>query len=120
MSHIVQIRTQVRDGAALQAACQRLGLGTPIESSVKLFSATVTGHAVKLPGWTYPVVFQLSSGDIKYDTFEGRWGNHEELEHLLQMYAVEKAKIEARKAGHSVIERPLADGSIKLTISVGA
>jgi hypothetical protein len=32
--------------------------------------------------------------------------------------AVEKAKIEARKRGHSVFEQPLADGSIKLTIQV--
>jgi hypothetical protein len=31
---------------------------------------------------------------------------------------VEKAKIEARKRGHSVFEQPLADGSIKLTIQV--
>ena len=35
------------------------------------------------------------------------------------MYAVEKARIEARRQGHSVTEQPLADGSIKLTIQVG-
>jgi hypothetical protein len=33
--------------------------------------------------------------------------------------AVEKARIEARKRGHSVVEQSLADGSIKLTINVG-
>lgn len=33
--------------------------------------------------------------------------------------AVEKAKIEARKKGHSVTEQSLADGSIKLTVQVG-
>jgi hypothetical protein len=33
--------------------------------------------------------------------------------------AVEKARIEARKRGHQVIEQALADGSIKLTIQVG-
>ena len=32
---------------------------------------------------------------------------------------MEKARIEARKRGHSVVEQPLADGSIKLTITVG-
>lgn len=31
----------------------------------------------------------------------------------------EKASLEARKAGHSVIEKPLEDGSIKLTLNVG-
>jgi hypothetical protein len=33
--------------------------------------------------------------------------------------AFEKAAIEARKRGHSVVEQVLADGSIKLTINVG-
>jgi hypothetical protein len=33
--------------------------------------------------------------------------------------AVEKAKIEARKHGHSVVEHSLPDGSIKLTVQVG-
>ncbi len=33
--------------------------------------------------------------------------------------AVEKAGIEARKKGHSVSERALADGSVKLTVTVG-
>ena len=46
------------------------------------------------------------------------WGDQKELDNLLQSYAVEKAKIEARKRGHSVSEQQLADGSIKLTIQV--
>jgi len=33
--------------------------------------------------------------------------------------AFEKTKLEARKKGHSVLEQPLEDGSIKLTIHVG-
>jgi len=36
----------------------------------------------------------------------------------MQAYAVERARIEARKKGHSVTETQLADGSIKLTIQV--
>ena len=32
------------------------------------------------------------------------------------MYAVEKAKLEARKQGHAVSEQALQDGSIKLQI----
>jgi hypothetical protein len=34
------------------------------------------------------------------------------------MYAVEKAKLEARRNGHSVHEQTLSDGSIKLSIQV--
>ena len=46
------------------------------------------------------------------------WGAAQELEKFLQAYAVEKAKIEARRKGHSVTEQALADGSVKLTIQV--
>ena len=42
-----------------------------------------------------------------------------QLDRFLQIYAVEKARIEARKKGHQVTEQALADGSIKLTITVG-
>jgi hypothetical protein len=35
------------------------------------------------------------------------------------MYAVERAKIEARKKGHTVTEQTLPSGEIKLTIRVG-
>ena len=35
------------------------------------------------------------------------------------MYAVEKAKIEARRRGHVCTEQRLSDGSIKLTVNVG-
>jgi hypothetical protein len=33
--------------------------------------------------------------------------------------AFEKARIEARKRGHGVVEQALPDGSVKLTIQVG-
>jgi hypothetical protein len=33
--------------------------------------------------------------------------------------AFEKACLEGRKQGHSVVEQALADGSVKLTITVG-
>ena len=118
MSHIVTIQTQVRDAAAVAAACRRLGLSLPIERTVRLFSGPATGLAVELSGWNYPVVCELASGNLKFDNYGGSWGNQAELEKFLQMYACEKAKIEARRQGHSVTEQPLADGSIKLTIQV--
>lgn len=47
------------------------------------------------------------------------WGNQQNLDKFLQRHAVEKASLEARRSGHSVTESQLADGSIKLTVSVG-
>lgn len=118
MSHVVTIQTQVRDPVAVAAACGRLGLAAPTSGMTKLFSQSVAGLAVQLPGWRYPVVCDVAAGQVRYDDFNGRWGERQELERFLQAYAVEVAKLEARRKGHSVTEQSLADGSIKLTISV--
>ena len=118
MSHIVTIDTEVRDGAAVQAACHRLGLKTAEHHRAKLYSGEVTGLALELPGWTYPVVCDLPSGKLHYDNFGGRWGDQKQLDAFLQGYAVEKARIEARRRGHSVTEQKLQDGSVKLVIGL--
>ena len=118
MSHIVVIRTQVKDATAVHNACKRLGLPEPVQGTTKLFDGEVTGLAVQLPGWVYPVVANLASGELHYDNFQGRWGNEQNLAKFLQMYAVCRATLEARRCGHSVTEQTLADGSIKLTINV--
>ncbi|MBI1313078.1 DUF1257 domain-containing protein [bacterium] len=120
MSHIVTITTEIRDGTALSSACRRLQLEPPRQQTVRLFSREVTGTTVRLPDWRYPVVCHLATGQLDYDNFEGRWGNRAHLNRLLQTYAVEKTRIEARRAGHSVTEQELADGSIRLTVSTGA
>lgn len=118
MSHIVQIKTQVRDAEAVRAACRRLGLAEPVQGTTRLFSGEVSGLAVQLPGWRYPTVCQLDTGQVQFDNFQGNWGEQKELDRFLQGYAVEKAKIEARRHGHSVTEQQLQDGSVKLTIQV--
>jgi hypothetical protein len=118
VSHIVQIRTQVRDATALHAACSRLGLAAPVEATFKLFTASASGHAVNLPGWRYPIVCNTATGEVQFDNYKGNWGEQAQLDHFLQAYAVEVTKIEARKKGHTVTEQPLIDGSIKLTVVV--
>ena len=40
MSHIVQIQTEIRDAAAIRAACNRLRLPEPVFGEVKLFSSS--------------------------------------------------------------------------------
>ena len=118
MSHVVQVQTQVKDAAAVRAACQRLGLSAPVQGTVSLFSGQVTGLAVQLPEWVYPVVADLATGTLKYDDFGGRWGDRVHLDRFLQAYAVCKAVSEARRRGHLCSEQKLDDGSIKLTIQV--
>jgi hypothetical protein len=119
LSHIVEIKTEIRDEQAIRAACVRLQLAAPENKTVRLFNATVTGWAVQLPGWNYPVVCETHSGAVKYDNYGGHWGRQEELNKFLQAYAVEKARIEARRKGHRVSECKLEDGSIRITVHVG-
>jgi len=119
VSHIVRIETEVRDPGAVGAACRRLGLPEPVHGTARLFEGEATGLLVKLPGWLYPVVCNTANGTLSFDNYQQAWGQQEQLDRFMQSYAVEKAGIEARRRGHSVIEQPLADGSIKLSITVG-
>ena len=119
MSHVVEIRTEIRDEQAVRAACTRLQLAAPEHKTVRLFNATATGLCVQLPGWQYPVVANLQTGQVQYDNYGGHWGEQKHLNSFLQAYAVEKTRIEARRKGHSVSETRLEDGSIRVTVKVG-
>ena len=119
ISHIVKVETQVRDVNALRQACSYLQLEPPILGTYELYNSTEIGWGVQLRDWKYPVVFKVEASEAAFDNYEGRWGNPQRLEELIQRYAVEKTKIEARRQGHSVTEQSLADGSVKLTVSVG-
>jgi hypothetical protein len=119
LSHIVQIQTQVRDEAAVLAACQRLKLPAPVRGTFALYGGQVTGLAVQLPDWRYPVVCDTAGGNVQFDNFEGCWGDRCELDRFLQAYAVEKARLEARKRGYHMTEQVLPSGAIKLTIQTG-
>ena len=90
----------------------------PVQKTVALFSGNATGLAVELPGWNYPVVFDTSTCEARYDNYGGAWGEQKELDRFMQAYAVEAAKSQARKRGHSVTEQTLTDGSIKLQVQV--
>src|SRR5215203_374677 len=118
MSHIVTICTEVRDREAVGRACRRLELAEPVDGEAKVFTTQKKGLLVRLKDWEFPVVCDLASGKVEYDNYEGHWGDVNRLMTFLQIYAVEKAKLEARNRGHSVVEQPLADGSIKLVIGV--
>jgi len=118
MSHVVRIQTEIRDPAAVTAGCQRLNLPPPVQGTTRLYNASATGLAVQLPGWRFPVVCNTPTGQVDFDNLNGHWGAQQELDKFLQAYAVEKARLEARKQGHTVTEQPLSDRSIRLTIQV--
>jgi len=47
------------------------------------------------------------------------WGEQPHLDRFLQVYAAEKARIEARKKGYTAIEQTLPNGYIAVEIRVG-
>ena len=118
MSHIVSIKTEVRWGEGVRLACQRLQLPVPVQGTHRLFSGSHEGLGVQLEEWRYPVVCDLRTRQLHFDNYNGRWGEQNRLDQFLQAYTVERAKLEARRHGHSVTEAPLEDGSIKLTVQV--
>ncbi len=89
MSHVVTVATELRDPAAVAAACRRLGLQTPAHGSVKLFEGEAAGLLVRLPGWLYPVAVDTDDGRVRFDNYGGAWGNPEELDRFMQAYALE-------------------------------
>jgi hypothetical protein len=117
MSHIVTVHTQVRDPAAIELACRRLQLPSPVHGEARLFATPATGWQVQLPDWKYPVVCATETGQLLYDNNHGRWGDPVQLNRFLQGYAVEKALLTARQHGYSAWERALADGSIQVSIA---
>ena len=101
MSHIVTIQTQVKDAAAVRAACQRLGLPAPVQGKAKLFSGEVEGLAVQLPDWVYPVVCDTATGQIKFDNFNGRWGDQKPPRPLPASVCLSRRpRSKARARGH--------------------
>jgi hypothetical protein len=119
LSHVVTIETKVHDAVAVTAACQRLSLPAAVQGAAKLFSGEASGLLVQFPGWQYPAVIDTLTGTIQFDNFGGHWGEQQHLDRFLQIYAVEKAKIEARKKGYQVNEQTLQDGSIRVQIIEG-
>ena len=119
MSHVVTIKVDIRDPTALAAACRRLGLDQPVQGTARLFTSEAEGLIVNLPDWRYPVVIDTDARQVHYDNYGGQWGPQSQLDRLLQAYTVEKVRLESRRAGYTITENSLSDGSIKLTIQTG-
>jgi hypothetical protein len=119
LSHIVTVKTEVRDHAAVADACRRLSLTEPTTGTAQLYSGQASGLLVHLPDWLYPLVIDMATGAIRYDNYGGCWGDEQRLHRFLQAYAVERACGEARKKNYATTEQCLADGSIVLELEVG-
>ncbi|NLE42521.1 MAG: DUF1257 domain-containing protein [Lentisphaerae bacterium] len=124
MSHFTTIETQIRDIAALKAACAELGVGLEAGAEARGYGRRqVRGdYVVRLKGPYDIAADRMPDGGYRLTT--DWWSGHVEKEvgknygRLLQLYGVHKAQIEARRKGLSTQRRTLADGSVKLVIGV--
>lgn len=83
-------KTQLKNVAAIQRVCEKKGYSIKLgPQQVPLFGSQVQCDvSVKLPGWNYPVAINTETGDAKYDTYNGHWGDIKHFNDLQQEYAV--------------------------------
>jgi hypothetical protein len=122
VSHFTTIKTQIKDIEALRGACKEMGLTVLEQSEARGYASNkIAGdYVIQLKG-PYDVALQRQS-DGAYGITSDLWQGHVESEvgkgygKLLQLYAVHKATMEARKKGLGVLRRQKQDGSIKLVL----
>lgn len=136
MSHIVTIKTELRDLQAIRAACKRLGwtfvegqrtyawygryMGdSQLPEGIAVDQLGKCDHAIRVPGASYEIGLKATGKGYAplWDYWHTGGLPTNAGARLAQAYAVEKARAEARRQGHTVSERQLADGSVQLTIN---
>ncbi len=106
----------INDFEVLKETVEELGysmIEEPIE--VALYKTVEYGYPVYLPSWKYPVVI-TEEGQIRYDNYNGMFGDQEYLDTLLQTYLEKKItkdiKTQAELSGYNI---QMEDNIIKLT-----
>ncbi len=122
MSHFATVETQIRDISALRGACTEMGLLLASDTEARGYGTARTKgeYVIRLKG-PYDIALNKQP-EGSYGLTTDWWGGHVEKEvgagygRLLQLYAVHKTQIEARKKGRTCLRSQLADGSVKLVI----
>lgn len=103
MSHTMNIKTEMRDPAAIAAAAEILKV--PVQQGTfDLYSTKqIKGTALYLQGWMYPAVIR-EDGTVFLDNYGGRWGDEKKLTEFMAHYGREKTKAEALAQGYTFME----------------
>jgi hypothetical protein len=123
MSHISTIELEVKDLGILGQACSKVGLElVKGQKTHKWYGRdSHCDHAIKVTGAHYEIGVVQKDGqyELKCDFYDrnieqaiGKQGGL-----LKQAYAVEKARVEARRKGYSVLEKRI-DTGIRLHVRV--
>lgn len=114
MSHIATIEIQIKDPEALAEACHDMGATITHNTEVTIYKTIVSGTAIQIPGWIYPVV--LRGTELIYDNYNGQWGSIAQLKRLRQLYTTKATIRAARRMGRRVIAQEERNGRIRLTL----
>ena len=122
MSHFVTIETQIKDIAALKAACRELGLNVQKNAEARGYAANRQhgDFVITLKG-PYDIAVNRKQ-DGTFGLTADWWQGHVAKEvgtnftKLMKLYSVHKVLIEAKRKGHTVHRQDLKDGSVKLTV----
>jgi hypothetical protein len=122
MSHFTTIDVQVKDVAALKAACAELGLQVQEKAAARGYGSNrLHGDFVIGLKGPYDVALQRQP-DGAYKLVADLWRGHVEQElgagfgRLKQLYGVHKTMIEARRNKLLVRRQALPDGRIRLAL----
>jgi hypothetical protein len=122
MSHFATITTQIKDVEALKMACAEMGFDVVPDCQARGYSDNRQKgeYVIRLRG-PYDIAVNRQP-DGTYGLTTDWWNGHVEKEvgsnygKLLQLYAVHKTRLEAKKKGFTVQRQALGDGSIRLCI----
>ena len=122
MSHFVTVETQLKDIAALKAACRELGLNVQENAEARGYAANRQhgDFVITLKG-PYDIAVNRKQ-DGTFGLTADQWQGHVAKEvgvnftRLMKLYSVHKVLIEAKRKGHTVRRQELKDGSVKLTV----
>lgn len=96
-SHTAKVRVTYTDEDALRKAVESLGGKMLGRGNHHLFDGNYLGLGFTLPGWQYPLV--LSDGTLKFDDYNGRWGDRKMIDRLTDRYVLQSAVVAAENLG---------------------
>lgn len=116
MSNTARIAVQFKDLLGLELACRELGAQISHRETVTFYdNTTVTGTAIRLPGWEYPIV--VTDQQLFYDSYEGHWGDMATLKRLRQLYTLHTSVRTEHRLARKLLQRQERNGRIRLTFA---
>lgn len=99
MSHSQTIKVLVNNKEALELTAKEMNAKSfsTEETEVKMYDGTYRGMFVHFKNWNYPVV--IANGDLRYDSYNGAWGNERDLKQFRQAYAANVVIVEGQREG---------------------